>query len=202
MDKNTLIGITLCIAIFIGFSIFNRPSEEQLAMQQRQRDSIAQVQQRQKEAEYLQSRMRDSLEMAAAALGDTTQAGFDSLALANYKAQFGKFAPAATGADKDIVISNNKMIVTLSTKGAMIKSVQLKDYKTNSGDSLFVMKRDPQNEINLDFFAGNNAISTKICIRPRRRQLHPRLHHLIPQPQRRSQQQFELHRPDLEPIPA
>ena len=161
MDKNTLIGITLCIAIFIGFSIFNRPSEEQLAMQQRQRDSIAQVQQRQKEAEYLQSRMRDSLEMAAAALGDTTQAGFDSLALANYKAQFGKFAPAATGADKDIVISNNKMIVTLSTKGAMIKSVQLKDYKTNSGDSLFVMKRDPQNEINLDFFAGNNAISTK-----------------------------------------
>ncbi|MBQ2098887.1 MAG: membrane protein insertase YidC, partial [Bacteroidales bacterium] len=161
MDKNTLIGITLCIAIFIGFSIFNRPSEEQLAMQQRQRDSIAQVQQRQKEAEYLQSRMRDSLEKAAAALGDTTQAGFDSLALANYKAQFGKFAPAATGADKDIVISNNKMIVTLSTKGAMIKSVQLKDYKTNSGDSLFVMKRDPQNEINLDFFAGNNAISTK-----------------------------------------
>ena len=83
------------------------------------------------------------------------------MAIANYKAQFGKFAAAATGADKDIVISNNKMIVTLSTKGAMIKSVQLKDFKTNSGDSLFVMNRDPQNEINLDFFAGNNAISTK-----------------------------------------
>ena len=162
MDKNTLIGITLCIAIFVGFSIWNRPSEEQIAMQQRSRDSIAQVHQRQKEAEYMQSRLRDSLEKAAAALGDTTQSsGIDSLALANYKAQFGKFAPAATGADKDIIISNNKMIVTLSTKGAMIKSVQLKDYKTNSGDSLFVMKRDPQNEINLDFFAGNNAISTK-----------------------------------------
>ena len=162
MDKNTLIGITLCIAIFIGFSIINRPSEEQLAMQQRQRDSIAQVEQRQKEADYMQSRMRDSLEKAAAALGDTTLSGSsDSLALAKYKAQFGKFAPAATGADKDIIISNNKMIVTISTKGAMVKSVQLKDFKTNSGDSLFVMKRDPQNEINLDFFAGNNAISTK-----------------------------------------
>jgi len=131
-------------------------------MQKRYRDSIAQVQQRNAEAEYLQNRLRDSLEKATAALSDTTQSGGgDSLALANYKAQFGKFAPAATGADKDIVISNNKMIVTFSTKGAMIKSVQLKDYKTNSGDSLFVMKRDPQNEINLDFFAGNNAISTK-----------------------------------------
>ena len=162
MDKNTLIGITLCIAIFIGFSIWNRPSEEQLAMQKRYRDSIAQVQQQRAEAEYQQSRLRDSLEKAAIALGDTTQSGgSDSLALANYKAQFGKFAPAATGADKDIVISNNKMIVTISTKGAMLKSVQLKDYKTNSGDSLFVMKRDPQNEINLDFFAGNNAISSK-----------------------------------------
>ncbi len=161
MDKNTLIGITLCIAIFIGFSIWNRPSEEQLAMQQRYRDSIAQVQQRQAEAEYQQSRLRDSLDKAAAMLTDTTKAGGDSLALANYKAQFGKFAPAATGADKDIVISNNKMIVTLSTKGAMIKSVQLKDFKTNSGDSLYVMQRDPQNELNLDFFAGNNAISSK-----------------------------------------
>ena len=117
MDKNTLIGITLCIAIFIGFSIWNRPSEEQLAMQKRYRDSIAQVQQRNAEAEYLQNRLRDSLEMATAALSDTTQSGGgDSLALANYKAQFGKFAPAATGADKDIVISNNKMIVLINFK--------------------------------------------------------------------------------------
>ena len=161
MDKNTLIGISLCIAIFIGFSLWNRPSEEQLAMQQRYRDSIAQVQQRQAEAEYQQSRQRDSLEKAALALSDTTQAGADSAAVANYKAKFGKFAPAAFGTDKDIVISNNKMIVTLSTKGAMIKSVQLRDFKTNSGDSLFVVQRNPQNEINLDFFAGNNAISTK-----------------------------------------
>ena len=158
MDKNTLIGITLCIAIFIGFSLWNRPSEEQLAMQKRYRDSIAQVQQRNAEAEYLQSRMRDSLDKAAAniAAGEG-----DSLQVARYTAQFGKFAQAATGTSQDIVISNNKMTVTIATKGAMIKSVQLKDFKTNSGDSLFVMKRDPQNEISLDFFAGNNAISTK-----------------------------------------
>lgn len=159
MDKNTWIGLTLCLAIFIGFSIWNRPSEEQIAAQKRYRDSIAQVQQRNAEAELLQSRMRDSLEKASANID--TAAGSDSLKLAQYVSQFGKFAPAATGTSSDIVISNNKMSVTLSTKGAMIKSVQIKDFKTNGGDSLFVMKRDAQNEFNLDFFAGNNAISTK-----------------------------------------
>ncbi|MCR5455327.1 MAG: membrane protein insertase YidC [Bacteroidales bacterium] len=158
MDKNTFIGIALCIAIFIGFSIWNRPSEEQLAAQQRYRDSIAQVQQRKAEAEYQQSRLRDSIDKATATISDTDS---DSAKTAQYAAQFGKFAAAATGTSKDIEISNNKMIVTFSTKGAMIKTVQLKDFKTNSGDSLFVIKRDVQNEINLDFFAGNNAISTK-----------------------------------------
>lgn len=162
MDKNTLIGIILCIAIFIGWQIWTQPSQEQLEMQKRYRDSIAQVQQQQAEAEYQQSRLRDSLEKASASINaDSTSAGNDSLALAKYQAQFGKFAPASTGTNKNVTISNNKMIVTISTKGAMIKSVQLKDFKTNSGDSLFVMKEDAQNEINLDFFAGNNAISTK-----------------------------------------
>ena len=162
MDKNTLIGIILCIAIFIGWQIWTQPSQEQLEMQKRYRDSIAQVQQQAAEAEYQKSRLRDSLERASASINaDSTTSDSDSLALAKYQAQFGKFAPASTGTNRNITISNNKMIVTISTKGAMVKSVQLKDFKTNSGDSLFVMKEDAQNEINLDFFAGNNAISTK-----------------------------------------
>ena len=162
MDKNTLIGIILCIAIFIGWQIWTQPSQEQLEMQKRYRDSIAQVQQQAAEAEYQKSRLRDSLERASALINaDSTTSDSDSLALAKYQAQFGKFAPAATGTNRNITISNNKMIVTISTKGAMVKSVQLKDFKTNSGDSLFVMKEDAQNEINLDFFAGTSAISTK-----------------------------------------
>lgn len=163
MDKNTLIGITLCIAIFLGFSLWNRPSEEQLAMQRRYRDSIAQEQQRQAQTEYQQSRMRDSIDRAEAqAAADTTSGpAADSARNARYAAQFGKFAPAATGQSRDITIANNKIAVTLATKGAMIKTVQLKNFKTNSGDSLYIIQRDPQNETNLDFFAGNNAISTR-----------------------------------------
>jgi len=43
MDKNTIIGLLLITAIIIGFSIYNRPSQEQLTAQQRTRDSIQQA---------------------------------------------------------------------------------------------------------------------------------------------------------------
>ena len=47
MDKNTLIGFTLIGLVLIGFSIFNRPSEEEMAQIQRYQDSIQQVMQEQ-----------------------------------------------------------------------------------------------------------------------------------------------------------
>jgi YidC/Oxa1 family membrane protein insertase len=43
MDKNTIIGFLLIGAIVIAFTFLNRPSQEQIAEQQRLRDSIQQV---------------------------------------------------------------------------------------------------------------------------------------------------------------
>ena len=53
MDKNTIIGIVVIAAILIGFSYFNRPSDEYLkkkhledsliAIQQKNKDSIAKI---------------------------------------------------------------------------------------------------------------------------------------------------------------
>ena len=43
MDKNTVIGLLLITAIIIGFTIYNRPNQEQMAEQLRLRDSIALV---------------------------------------------------------------------------------------------------------------------------------------------------------------
>ena len=40
MDKNTWIGFGLIAAVIIGFSIFNKPSKEELAERQRVQDSI------------------------------------------------------------------------------------------------------------------------------------------------------------------
>ena len=44
MDKNTIIGFALILAILVGFSWLSRPSEEELAKQQAYNDSIAAVQ--------------------------------------------------------------------------------------------------------------------------------------------------------------
>ena len=47
MDKNTLIGFALIGLVLIGFSIYNRPSEEELARARHYQDSIQQVMQEQ-----------------------------------------------------------------------------------------------------------------------------------------------------------
>ena len=48
MDKNTIIGLIIIFLILIGFSYFNRPSEEQRREMMRQ-DSIARVEQQKRE---------------------------------------------------------------------------------------------------------------------------------------------------------
>lgn len=52
MDKKTILGLVLIFAIVVGFSYLNRPSEEEIARLEAQRDSIARVQ-AQEEAQRL-----------------------------------------------------------------------------------------------------------------------------------------------------
>ena len=65
MDKNTIIGLFLLFALIIGYSIYISPSKEQIAEQQRIRDSIAAVQQAELEeqmaAEAMATAKMDSL---------------------------------------------------------------------------------------------------------------------------------------------
>ena len=43
MDKNTVVGLLLIGAILIGFSIYNSPSRDEIAIQKHYRDSIAAI---------------------------------------------------------------------------------------------------------------------------------------------------------------
>lgn len=160
-DKNKLIGILLMIGIFVGFSIFMRPSKEELERQKRYRDSIAQVQQELLNQQLIKQ-AEDSIRMAQAQANDTLQAETnDSTRAALLANSFGDFAPASSGMDSEITLANNKLNITINTKGAQVSAVRIKGFKTYNGDSLLVMKNDPGNEMNLDFFNGNKAISTK-----------------------------------------
>ena len=44
MDKNTITGMLLILAVVVGFSIWNRPTPEQIAARNRYQDSIQMVQ--------------------------------------------------------------------------------------------------------------------------------------------------------------
>ena len=159
-DKNTLIGILLLLALFVGFSIFNRPSQEEVERQKRYRDSIAQVQQEQFQQQILKQ-AEDSIRLAQAQSLDTIAEISDSARADLLASTFGDFAPASAGMESEIILANNLLHITLNSKGAQISSVRVKGYKTYDGDSLEVVKADPGNEMNLDFFNGNKPISTK-----------------------------------------
>ena len=130
MDKNTGIGLVLIAAILIGFSLFNRPSEEELARRQHVQDSIAQVNQQRAEAAAQQLALTDSLS-ALEPQAEQTEEEIEAL----HRAQFGALAPAAKGSDEQQVVETKLLKLTFSPKGGMLSKAELKNYKTY-GDTI------------------------------------------------------------------
>lgn len=117
MDKNTLVGFALIGAVLIGFSIYNRPSQEEMERAKHYRDSIAAVQQ---EAE------RQAAE-AAALQGKTTTLQIDSTS---------QFFEASRGTEQFTTLENNVVKLTLTNKGGRVCAATLKEYKGQNGQPL------------------------------------------------------------------
>ena len=144
MDKRTIIGLVLIFAIVMGFSYFNRPSSEEVARYQAQRDSVARIEAAQEAeriaAERVQAALQDSAVRAAGvAAGQVFQ---------------------TAGEEQTLVLGNDKLALTFNTRGAYPRTVQLKGYKTYHGDSLFLYRDEPANSLGLQFLAGNASIET------------------------------------------
>jgi len=125
MDKNTIIGFVLIAAVLIGFSWWNKPTEEQIA-QQRMQDSMTAVAKQQAE------RQRKAQEIADAAAA--MQAAQDTTAA---------FHNALTGRAEDVTLRNGKLELTLSTKGGTVRKAVIKGFKNQQkqdGVTLFDTK--------------------------------------------------------------
>ncbi|HAC74142.1 MAG TPA: membrane protein insertase YidC, partial [Porphyromonadaceae bacterium] len=159
MDKNTIIGFLLIGAIVIAFTFLNRPSQEQIAEQQRLRDSIQQVETQKAalEAERLatddprqtseikqQSRVTDFFATGTPAVNDSIGAPTDSTT--EIKAAVEEF----------VTLENEKLKLVLSTLGGSIHSVQLKGEKKFNGDSLYLFEGD-EARFNLELFNRNSV---------------------------------------------
>ncbi len=131
MDKNSLIGLLLIGAIIVAFSIYNRPSQEQLAAQKRKQDSIQLVEAERARLEVAQ-RTTDSLTSVPEEQGsvDSFFSASKSAISSSDSMSVSKPDSVYSLPEKEqlIVLENNKIKLKLSTKGGVIHSVMLKDF--------------------------------------------------------------------------
>lgn len=153
MNKQSIIGLVLIFAIFMGYMWWVAPSEEERAEMQRQHDSIV--------AAYADSVARaEALADEMARLDSLAKAG-DSNALKqlNIKqhSDMGAFNASTQGDSLNIHISNDVMALTLSNLGAQVEEVVLSNYTTF--DSLPLQLITPaEDNMNLIFSTEDNRI--------------------------------------------
>jgi YidC/Oxa1 family membrane protein insertase len=157
MDRNTVIGVALIFTILIGFSYFNKPSQEEIAAAKKTQDSIELVQVEKEKADFMAKQVED------AKLTSISAVPSDSLVLQEDKIKrekFGVFSDASTGKESFYSIENNLMKVTFSNKGGRIYSVELKNYKTFEQKPLILFE-GTSSKFGMNFFAQNRSIETE-----------------------------------------
>ena len=152
MDRNTIIGLALIGLILVGYSIFTKPAREAQMEETRRRDSIARVE---------QIRALEAARQAPVAAEMTAEAGLsnDSAAMQQLSKELGDFAASAVGEAEKIVLENELLKLTFSTKGGRPYTANLKKFQTY--DSLALDLFDGDSTIfSLNFFADNRGINT------------------------------------------
>ena len=155
MNKNSVIGIILIIGILVGWSIWMTPSKEEIARQREYQDSIY----RANRERYIQDSIRFVEAQQAAEQQEAAQLTNNETSDAVMRDKYGVFATTATGEEHIYTIENDVLKLTLTSKGAFVKTMELKDYKT--WDSLELIGFDENTtKFNMSFFASNRNINT------------------------------------------
>ena len=139
MDKNTLVGFILIGAVLLGFSIYNRPSQEEMERAKRYQDSIQTIAQQE----------AAKLEIEAAQSAQTLT--LDSTSL---------FFGANQGIEQFTTLENNLVKVQFSNKGGRVVSATLKDYKDQQGNPLTLFN-EKESAMNFAFEGKNENILTE-----------------------------------------
>ncbi|NMM50603.1 membrane protein insertase YidC [Marinigracilibium pacificum] len=127
MDRNQAIGLSLIAVMFIIYTqfFFDEPKVDETTEnnpgQTEQVITESNEQKASEEVSVIESEESDSVKQA----------------IANSK--YGAFAPSANGNEDFFTLENNLLEVKISSKGAIIKSVRLKDRETYLGEPLFLI---------------------------------------------------------------
>lgn len=152
MDRNTTIGLVLIFSVLVLFSYLNKPSKDEIEAAKQRRDSIALVQEQMTKEIELQQ------ESNVAAVVESQDID-NGVATEELKNLYGDFSLAASGKEELLIIENNLLRLTVSTKGGGVHSVELKNYKRHDSTDLFLIEPG-KNSHNIAFFAQNRNIQT------------------------------------------
>lgn len=151
MDRNTIIGLLLIVALLIGYSILTAPSQEEREALIRRQDSLIQMAAMEKAKQELsKTQILDSLPPNLKKEKNT-----------NLETQYGNLSGAMTGTDTTYAIENDLIKLTVSAKSAKVYSVEVKNYKNYDSLPLTLFEGD-KNIFEMVFFAQNRNISTQL----------------------------------------
>lgn len=149
MDKNTVIGFVLMALVLIGFSIYNQPSEAELARQQELRDSLELVAQQQEQAKQ---------QAKANAKAKIEAVSTDSASVL--------FA-ATQGSAQEVNLENELVKITLNTKGGVPTKAELKNYKNQDRETNIQLFTDEADVFSFALEGKNeNVITSDLFFQP------------------------------------
>ena len=148
MDKNSIIGFVLIGVIIFGWAFMQNRQFKKQAEIQWQKDSVAMVQA--KIQAYEDSIRQAKLDSLVAA-GDSAAIAAVAPKTVTYKDSLLDMASASEAAL--VTLANDKVEVVLTTKGAQPYSVKVKDYKTYSGEDLYIIP-EGAGKLGINLYAG------------------------------------------------
>ena len=149
MNKNSIIGFVLIGVIMFGFTWYQNRQYQKQAEIQAQLDSIAMV-------EQMAAMALDSAKRAEGVV-EGEMAGVKVLNMPAYKDSLLTEARLAT--EGIYKLSNDKVEIEFTTRGAQIYSAKLNDYKTYDSTDLYLIKPNAS-QMGISVYAGEN-INTK-----------------------------------------
>ena len=161
MNRDTIIGLILIAAVFVGWSIWMSPSKEELVEKKHRQDSVITVQRINDSLAYAKKIERNILANIQndAVQQQNTEIIDSEVAEKIYKEKFGVFANSSIGEDKLFNLENDVFKINVSSKGGKIQSVELKNYSTYDSLPLILFDSDSA-YFGFNFFALNRLLNT------------------------------------------
>ena len=150
MNKNSIIGFVLIGVIMFGFTWYQSRQYEKQVEVQAQLDSIAL-------AEQMAAMAIDSVKRAEGLVAEGEIAGVKVLNMPAYKDSL--LTEARLAQEGIYKLSNDKVEIEFTTKGAQLYSVKLNDYKAYDSTDLYLIKPHGS-QMGISVYAGEN-INTK-----------------------------------------